>query len=242
MKLIILCTIFFNSAYAGLKEDINQVMKLRQEVEVLSVEVEYLKKSSQSEIDVYLSREQEVNATLLKEKFKTDQLNIQIKSGKEKIERLSGAKYKNVKNFLTDFWEKYEKSLSKANPVISTKLKERLSKLKFDYSNRKISYEYGLLQTWYILEDDLKLSKEADFVIASIPYGEKTIQAEMVRMGRTMAFIRTAEGRYGVLYSNPEMKIDFYEETNSKEMIDVLIKQFKQQTKTGLYQLPGLKI
>lgn len=234
---------FSHFSYAGIKDDVTQVMKLREEVELVAAEVESLKKASQAEVDVYLNREQEVNSNLLKEKFKTDQLKIQIKSGKDKIEKMSkNNQGTTLENNLTKFWTKYDSLLDKANPVIATKLKERLNKLKFDYKNKKISYEHALIQTWYLLEDDFKSSKEADFSISSLNYQGKNYQLEMVRLGRNLAFYRSAEGEYGQLNATPSLKLVKFSDSKSKEMIDLLIIQFKQQTKTGLYSLPGIRI
>jgi len=246
MKNIILAFLTFISAnyiYAGIKEDALQVMKLREEVEALSLEVESQKKSNQAEVDVYIQRQQEVETSLLKEKFKTDQLLEQIKIGKGKIERLSkNNKAILVDNFLTKLWKSYEESLKRANPVFATKLNERLQKLKFDYINRKISYEHALLHTWFLFEDDIKFSKEAEFSISSLTIDNKTHQVEMVRLGRNMAYIRTAEGQYAKMVTKPTIMLEYYSDNNSIENIETLIKQFKLQNKTGIYNLPGLNL
>jgi hypothetical protein len=79
--LLTLNLLIFNESLANadtINSEVSAVVLLRQEVESLSIEVESLKKSGQSEMDVYIQREQEISAMLLKERFKTDQLKTQI--------------------------------------------------------------------------------------------------------------------------------------------------------------------
>jgi hypothetical protein len=242
-SLLILNLFAFNItlfAADSITAEVSAVVFLRQEVETLSTEVESLKKSGQSEMDVYIQREQEISAMLLKERFKTDQLKVQIEVGKNKIETstkkvpaLSGEKW------IAEFWNRYQSSLKSAQPVYATKLSDRLQKIKLDFIQKRISYEHALLQTWYLLDEDLKKSQEAEFILAPLRIKEKTYHVEMVRMGRAGGYLRTANGEYGQLQYNKDWEIVFFDDSQSKKMIETLLVQFKQQQKTGLYSLPG---
>lgn len=241
--LLTLNLLIFNISLADadtITSEVSAVVLLRQEVESLSIEVESLKKSGQSEMDVYIQREQEISTMLLKERFKTDQLKVQIEVGKNKIETstkkvpaFSGEKW------IADFWDRYLSSLKSAQPVYALKLNERLQKIKLDFSQKRISYEHALLQTWYLLDEDLKKSQEAEFILAPLKIREKTYYVEMVRMGRAGGYLRTANGQYGQLHYDHDWEIVFFDDSQSKKMIETLLAQFKQQQKTGLYSLPG---
>jgi hypothetical protein len=119
------------------------------------------------------------------------------------------------------------------------KLNDRLQKIKLDFTQKRISYEHALLQTWYLLDEDLKKSQEAEFILAPLKIREKTYHVEMVRMGRTGGYLRTANGQYGQLHFEKDWEIVFFDDGQSKKMIEILLAQFKQQQKTGLYSLPG---
>jgi hypothetical protein len=244
MYLLIIVSMFSFSSFAqSLNKEVAATTKLRQEVELLSHEVETLKKSQQSEMDVFIQRYQEVAAQVLKERFRQDQLKTQINLSLSKLKSHSKKILpKGSENWLKKFWSEYETSLDGAHPLYAQKLKERISKLKVDLSFNKISYEHALLQTWFVLENDLNKSQDAEFLLSPIQVDEKLYHVEMVRLGRTKGYFRTAEGQYGLLSHDKKWGMTFFEDKNSKESIETLLTQFKQQQKTGLHKLPGIKL
>ncbi|MGE3609552.1 MAG: DUF3450 family protein [Bacteriovoracaceae bacterium] len=243
MKLFLILFFYSTFTYASLNDEVNEIAKLRQEVELLSNDVENLKKSQQSQMDVYIQRDQEISAQLLKEKFRQDQLKMQIKSSSDKLEEYSKkALKKGSDEWLKEFWIRYERSLKLAHPLYRQKLLERISKLKVDLQFKKISYEHALLQTWFVLENDLNKSQDTEFVLSPLEMNGKLHHVEMVRLGRNKGYFRTAEGTYGLLSFNTQWETRFFEDASSKEMIETLLAQFKQQQKTGLFTLPGIKL
>lgn len=246
MKLIIIMILLFT--YYGLHaatldQEIQTTSRLRQEVEILSLEVENLKKGQQSEMDVYIQREQEVTAQILKEKFRGDQIRTQIQLGKSKLQHHGkNLRSRTSEAWLISFWKKYLASLERAHPLYANKLSERIQKLKMDLAQNKISYEHALLQTWFVLDSDLSKAQEAEFVLAPLQLEDKLYHVEMVRFGRTKGYFRTAEGQYGQLHFNRKWQLAFFEDSTSQKMIETLLAQFKQQQKTGLYQLPGIQL
>jgi hypothetical protein len=245
MKLIFMMSLLalvVNVSASSLQDEVLSTSRLRQEVELLSLEVENLKKSQQSEMDVYIQRDQEVSAQILKEKFRADQLRTQIHLSKEKLK--GHAKKLNTKSnevWLKSFWKKYEESLAMAHPLYAPKLQEKIQKLRLDLAQRKISYEHALLQTWFVLERDLSKSQDAEFLLSPLQ-GEKLFHVEMVRFGRNKGYFRTAEGQYGKLHYTNKWEMSFFDDASSQKMIEALLTQFKQQQKTGLYQLPGIQL
>jgi hypothetical protein len=111
-----------------------------------------------------------------------------------------------------------------------------------DLEFRKISYEHALLQTWFIMETDLKKAQEAEFILSQMQLADKLYHVEMVRFGRSRGYFRTADGKYGLLSFDQGWKTLFFEEASEKNLIETLLTQFKQQEKTGLYNLPGIKL
>jgi len=227
----------------NLTDEVAKTAQLRQEVELLSHEVEALKKSQQAQMDVYIARYQEITSSILKEQFRRDQLKDQIKLSKEKLEKHSkNILSKTSENWLKEFWTKYEASLKLANPLLSNKLSERISKLRVDLQFKKISYEHALLQTWFVLETDLNRSQDAEFILTPLQADNKLYHVEMVRLGRTKGYFRTAQGQYGLFKNTGNWSMEFFNDASSKAMVETLLSQFKQQQKTGEYQLPGVRL
>ena len=242
MNIIIAFLLAF-SAFSATTEEIAQTAKLREEVELLAHEVEALKKTQQAEMDVYIQRFQEISAQTLREKFRQDQLKTQIKLGQKKLETQMGSKVSiQGLSWLKEFWGQYEQSLQMANPIYAVKLKERVAKLKLDLEMKKISYEHALLQAWFVLESDLNKAQEAEFALTSLELDGKLYHVEMVRLGRTLAYFRTADAKYGLMMFTDKWFTQFLTDSASKSDIETLLTQFKQQQKTGLHRLPEFNL
>lgn len=246
MKLLILTLVFITNTnlLAGtLEQEVSITSQLRQEVELLSLEIETLKKNQQSVMDVYIQRDQELSSQILKEKFRGEQFKTQIRLSQGKLAKHAQAmKTKTSQMWLKNFWSKYENSLTLAHPLYAPKLQERIKKLKMELEQQKISYEHALLQTWFVLDNDLTKAQGTEFILSPLQVDEKLYHLEMVRFGRTKGYFRTSEGQYGQLLFNDKWQMNFFEDTASQKMIETLLSQFKQQQKTGLYQLPGIQL
>ncbi len=244
MKYLFFALFIVNHGFADtLSDEVSSTAELRQEVELLSLEVENLKKSEQSEMDVYIQRDQEVSAQILKEKFRQDQINTQINLSRGKLQEKSRLVLKKGSyQWILEFWTKYENSLQRAHPAFSSKLLERISKLRLDLTFNKISYEHALLQTWFILESDLNKSQESEFILSPLQIESTLFHVEMVRMGRNKGYFRTAQGKYGLLFFKDGWKMNFFTDSSSIDLIETLLTQFKQQQKTGLHSLPGIHL
>ncbi len=248
MKLLILMLILIlmtttNLLAGTLEHEVSTTSQLRQEVELLSLEIETLKKNQQSVMDVYIQRDQELSAQILKEKFRGEQFKTQIRLSQDKLAKHAKAmKTITSQTWLKDFWSRYDNSLKLAHPLYAPKLQERIQKLKMELEQQKISYEHALLQTWFVLDNDLAQAQQAEFILSPLQVDEKLYHLEMVRFGRTKGYFRTSEGQYGQLLFNDKWQMEFFEDTSSQKMIETLLSQFKQQQKTGFYQLPGIQL
>lgn len=243
MNYIIISLALASSVFAdSLTKEISETAQLRQEVEILSLEIENLKKSQQSQIDVYIQRDQEISAQIMKENFRSEQYLTQIKLGQTKLGDPKNLRHRGAVSWLKSFWEEYVTSLKTVHPLSFTKLNERIQKIKLDFELQKIGYEHALLQTWFVLESDLNKAQDAEFILSPLQIGDQLLHVEMVRLGRTKGYFRTAEGKYGHLSYVKKWELEYYDDKKSHQMIETLLSQFKQQQKTGLYQLPGIKL
>ena len=237
MKVLILIALF--STLDVFAFDTAKLVKLREEVEVLSLELEQSRKKLQGELDVYLARDTELDSMILKEEFRKSQLATQIELAKSKLsQNVKESNGKNEEIWLKNFWKSYELSLDKANPFLSRAQNEKLKKIKFDFSNKRLSLEHAYIQTFYIIDEDLKKSQDAELVISPIKYKENTYNVEMARVGRSLAFFRTSTGKYGKIFFEDELKISWIEDFQSIKVVDQMLVQFKKQEKTGLYDIP----
>jgi hypothetical protein len=216
---------------------VDEMLKTRQEVEVLAQEVQAVQKSFQSQMDVYIQEDQELEAKLLQEKLKT----IQIQKTSEFLLKQNQQKtIKSESNTLPfeRFVINYQNYLNKLLPAEKAQSTEKIEKIVFELKSNKLTYEQALLQTWFLLENDLRSSQEVSFLLTQIDFQGKQTPVEMIKLGRNLAYIRTTDKQYALI--NEQRPIDLITSSTDQKNIEVLFTQIKKDQKTGIFELPLL--
>jgi hypothetical protein len=219
------------------------VLELRQKVEQLAAQVETVQKEQQSLLDVYLQRRQEVQALILREKFRGDQLKAQkVRLGEAlKKNRLDAAGAPKAPDWYPPMLARLELAVARGLPL-GEALNEA-DKIRGTLASGKTTVEMALIQTWFLLESNLKKRTTTEFMLTPVRLNDEGQPAEVVRLGDLLAYVRTADGKYGMLTRQAEAKWKLQEFTDKgeREQIEKLLAQFKTNQKTGLYQLPGMR-
>jgi hypothetical protein len=188
-------------------------------------------------MDVYIQEDQELEAKILQEKLKT----LQIQKTTEFILKQNQQKtIKKDQNTLPfeNFVSNYQNYLKKLLPEEKNQSTEKIEKIVFELKSNKLTYEQALLQTWFLLESDLRSSQEVSFKLTQIDFQGKQTPVEMIKLGRNLAYIRTPDKQYALI--NEQRPIDLVESNNDQKNLEVLFTQIKKEQKTGIFELPLL--
>lgn len=237
MKMLI-ALLVINTAWANPQK----VLELRQDVERLAQEVEEKQKENQSTLDVYLQRRQEIQAQLLREKFRADQLQTQKNRLAEALKknRLDAAGSIKAPEWFAPFIDRLEKELALNLPM--GEASNELEKIRGTLSQGKTTFETALIQTWFLLENSIRRRTSSEYLMTTVEIDQKKEPAEIVRLGDLLAYVRTAGGEYGLMSRQGEKwQLTRFDDKSKQLQIEKLIAQYKQNQKTGLYELPGMK-
>jgi len=237
MKGIIFGLLLSGSVFA----QVDEVLALRQEVEALATQVESTQKENQAKLDVYLQRRQELEAQLLRERFRAQQFGEQRRRLADKLRALNLDPQGSLKApaWFTPLVQELRAELRSGLPLAEES--DELAKLLGLMAQGKTTLETGLIQVWFQLEAALKKRQGAEYLMTVIERAGKSVPAELVRLGDLMAFVRTASGEYGLYRRTPQgWQWQDLKDTAEQTQVDKLLSQFKQNQKSGLYQLPGL--
>lgn len=235
---ILIAFILVNTAWANPQK----VLELRQDVERLAQEVEEKQKENQSTLDVYLQRRQEIQAQLLREKFRTDQLQTQKNRLSEALKknRLDAAGSIKAPEWFAPLLDLLERELALNLPM--GEASNELEKIRGTLSQGKTTFETALIQTWFLLENAIRRRTSSEYLMTTVEINQKKEPAEIVRLGDLMAYVRTAGGEYGLMTRlGDKWQLSRFEDKSNQAQIEKLISQYKQNQKTGLYELPGMK-
>jgi hypothetical protein len=237
MKFLI-ALILINTAWANPQK----VLELRQDVERLAQEVEEKQKENQSTLDVYLQRRQEIQAQLLREKFRADQLQTQKTrlSDALKKNRLDAAGSIKAPEWFAPLLTRLEGELALNLPM--GEASNELEKIRGTLLQGKTTFETALIQTWFLLENSIRRRTSSEYLMTTVEINQKKEPAEIVRLGDLLAYVRTAGGEYGLMTrQGAKWTMTRFEDKSKQAQIEKLISQYKQNQKTGLYELPGMK-
>lgn len=235
---ILIALLFINSAWANPQK----VLELRQDVERLAQEVEEKQKETQSTLDVYLQRRQEIQAQLLREKFRSDQLQTQKNRLSEALKknRLDAAGSIKAPEWFAPLLNRLESELALNLPM--GEASNELEKIRGTLAQGKTTFETALIQTWFLLENSIRRRTSSEYLMTTVEINQKKEPAEIVRLGDLLAYVRTAGGEYGLMSrQGDKWQMTRFEDKSKQGQIEKLISQYKQNQKTGLYELPGMK-
>jgi hypothetical protein len=227
-----------NSAWANPQK----VLELRQDVERLAQEVEEKQKENQSTLDVYLQRRQEIQAQLLREKFRADQLQTQKTRLSEALKknRLDAAGSIKAPEWFAPLLNRLESELALNLPM--GEASNELEKIRGTLLQGKTTFETALIQTWFLLENSIRRRTSSEYLMTTVDIDQKKEPAEIVRLGDLLAYVRTAGGEYGLMTRlGDKWQLTRFDDKSKQAQIEKLISQYKQNQKTGLYELPGMK-
>lgn len=236
--------------YSLADTSLETLLKLRKEVELLSLEVSTTQKTVQAKIDVFIEEDQNLEAKIFSEQTKIDQITAAEKElllKKESKLELQGLD--KTRQWCFEFIGKYRNDLQLTLPSYRSALEEKLNKIDYELKHHRINEDQALISLWFVLEHDLRKSQEIGFELVQIPYQGKIISAEMARLGRSIGFIRTMEGKYGVLNttkpagfnSHLDSALTISQDQNSIRSIEVLISQVKKNEGYGIFKLPLMR-
>lgn len=235
---ILIALLVINTAWANPQK----VLELRQDVERLAQEVEEKQKENQSTLDVYLQRRQEIQAQLLREKFRADQLQTQKNRLAEALKknRLDAAGSIKAPEWFAPFIDRLGKELALNLPM--GEASNELEKIRGTLSQGKTTFETALIQTWFLLENSIRRRTSSEYLMTTVEIDQKKEPAEIVRLGDLLAYVRTAGGEYGLMSrQGDKWQLTRFDDKSKQLQIEKLIAQYKQNQKTGLYELPGMK-
>ena len=199
-------------------------------------------KENQSTLDVYLQRRQEIQAQLLREKFRADQLQTQKNRLSEALKknRLDAAGSIKAPEWFAPLLNRLESELALNLPM--GEASNELEKIRGTLAQGKTTFETALIQTWFLLENSIRRRTSSEYLMTTVDIDQKKEPAEIVRLGDLLAYVRTAGGEYGLMTRlGDKWQLTRFDDKSKQAQIEKLISQYKQNQKTGLYELPGMK-
>lgn len=233
--IIILLQMSFASQWEKM---VDQITKMRIEIEVLSKQVDTSAKKENANIDLWSQKKTELEAQLAREQMREKQIHEKIKRLETRVKmdpKMDIHGKKKILNWLSA----YETTLAGSAPFHIEKRLETLKSLRQRLDIGHESQEFILADFWLFLESEMKLSQTNDYRIVDVTINGQRKKCEVARLGLQSLFVVTPTGQVLQAVNNGKQWIWVdIEATESKNSVLSLVKNLKNKNTSGYYLLP----
>lgn len=201
---------------SSLNSMVEQIIEMRQEVELLNTEYKAEKEVLLNDIRSLGSQKAELESQIRREEVRKKQLRASLAQHKAVIEEKNLESMK-LKPLVEEHLEKLQQWVQGALPVKVKVRAQALEQLKQELQSKKISYLQGAHRVWSFYQDELRFARETQVswenieiannhstelpsrakTISTPTLGRKVQRASVAKVGSVVAFFKTENGDVG---------------------------------------------
>lgn len=212
--------------------------KIRQEVEVLSSDVEAKRDDLKNQLRSLASQKQELEIDREREEMRLRQLRA---AKAKRIEEMvdDSSRDELLEPVVMRSADIIENHIESGLPFKTDERVEEIKKIKRKRKEGLLKSADSVARLWDRVEDELRLSGENGIYRQVITIGNEEMLVDVARIGMVMIFYKTKDGQVG----KAEKKNEKWEWTplydpEDRKRVYVLFDSFKKQIRTGFFVLP----
>jgi len=214
--------------------------KLRGEVEALQTELDGEKEKHASTIASLSSQLADLSVEERRQKTAIEKLEHsleQLSEASQKAEQ-SGEK---LKPALLAALANYKQYVFSGLPFKIEDRLQAIETLEDNITNEQVDPNKAVNQTWALIEDEIRLSKENGLYQQTISLEGDKILADVAKLGTVFLFFQTRDNRAGMAKQSEtgEWKFEVTDTSGDIEQIAQLFDSLKKQIRQGYFELPN---
>ena len=215
------------------------LMKLRAQVEQLDSQITDEKDSYKASMKSLTIQKSELEATVSREELKTKQINKELSSVKNNIQKAS----KNSEGLKPLVVEAIDNLISYMKSSIPFKTNDRIASvqtIKDQLNSSLITPQKALSFIYNSYADEIRMTKENGIFKQTIKLNGKEKLVEVARIGTAMMFFKTPDNEVGYV-TKDNKNWNYKEELNKNKQNEILniFDSFKKQIRTGFFTIPN---
>jgi hypothetical protein len=216
-----------------------ELARLRAAVEQLEGQIQNERSSSSAELKSLIAQKGELSLLVQKEKIRVTALQKEHSRQLVHLEA-ENAKSSKMAPVLIESTKVVEKMVRSSLPFKQNERLADLSRIRQAVLRRTLSPQTAASQLWQFIEDELKLCQESGLYQQAIPLEDKTILADVARLGMVALLFRTNDGRCGFAEQQKDGSYRFRTvkpgpvQEGIREVFDAL----KKQIRSGFFRVP----
>ena len=215
-----------------------EVIKLRQEVELLNDEYKTDREKILNDLKVLSVQKAELAANIRSEEIRKEQLLEKTSTLKQSINEAS-LDSESLQPILEQAIERLRESISESLPFKKSERLQALNELEERIQKQEISLVKAANHLWALYEDEKRLAKETSIHRQTITVGQQQKLAEVIKLGMMLMYFKTDDGLVG-LVSKAESGWEYqaFRNEDKKQRTLAFFDSLKKQIRTGFFDIP----
>lgn len=214
--------------------------KIRGEVETLQTQVDAEKEKHSSKMTALASQLADLSVEERRQKLSIEKLQHSIEkmgANARQVEQ-SGERLKPV---LLQILSDYKRHIQSSFPF---KIEDRLkavSDIENNVNNQLVDPNKAVNQTWALIEDEIRLSKENGIYQQTIPLEGEKVLVDIAKLGTLFLLFQTRDNQSGMAKRTTDggWKFEILEDTSEIERVKILFDSLKKQIRQGYFEIPN---
>ncbi|MBV6449011.1 DUF3450 family protein [Nitrosomonas sp.] len=214
--------------------------KIRGEVETLQSQLDIEKEKHSSKMAALNSQLADLSVEERRQKLSIEKLqhSIEKSSVTAKQAEQSG---EHLKPVLLKALAEYKQHIQSGFPFKVDDRVKAISDLQNNLMHQQIDPSKATNQTWSLIEDEIRLSKENGIYQQTIPLNGEKVLADIAKLGTVFMFFQTKDNQGGMARKSADGSWIFetVSDSTDRERIRTLFDSLKKQIRQGYFELPN---
>ena len=237
---ILLWTVPMISMASNLENLAKSLAKLRGEVETLQTQLDMEKEKHSSRMVALNSQLADLSVEERRQKLSIEKLQNSIEKLTENTKKAEQSGH-SLKPVLLTILNDYKQYIQAGFPFKKNDRLKAVTDLENNLNNQLIDPNKAINQTWALIEDEIRLSKENGIYQQTIELNGENLLVDIAKLGTVLLFFQTRDNRGGMARRSAESgwKFETVDNTGDLERIRNLFDSLKKQIRQGYFELPN---
>ncbi|MCB1950093.1 MAG: DUF3450 domain-containing protein [Burkholderiales bacterium] len=214
--------------------------KIRGEVEALQTELDLEKEKHASRITALSSQLADLSVEERRQKTAIEKLEQSLKQLSE-VSRQAEQSGEQLKPVVLKVLAIYKQYVLSGFPFKIADRIKAIETLEDNITNQHVDPNKAVNQTWALIEDEIRLSKENGLYQQTISLDGEKVLADVAKLGTVFLFFQTRDNRTGMARQSEsgEWRFEITKSSGDAERIARLFDSLKKQIRQGYFELPN---
>jgi len=217
---------------------VENLIKLRGQVEDLQAELQILKAEHTQSMGYLNTRKTELSANVDRKNLQIKQAQAEVLALQEKIKSMGLGSEQMIPDVLV-MADQIRGGIETGIPFKVLERGSVIDDIVRDLEGRKITAQHAINRLWAFLEDEMRLTRENAIYSQTIRLNGEDVLVDVAKLGTVLMYFKTRDDRYGhALFEQGRWRFTLFDDEADALATAQLLESLKKQIRQGHFTLP----